>query len=208
MGHNGYQVDLAALDEAAKGVQGAHDALTSVLPGVVSSYEPSGAAGDLLRELHLTADEFGHGNLAQAWQGFLDRRSWDLRTRLTEGQKMVQHLQDSRALYQKIEDGVTGILKNGLEILLGDPNAPDAAQRSWDQISQDIRPDWAKKSFYNGQQFVQSAQTIQGDLGSMGRDLRGTVTDPDGLGALTISGLPDVEQAKQQMHQELQGRDR
>lgn len=55
MGKNGYQVDLAALDETAQGVQAAHDALPSLLPGgmVGGHYATAGAAGDLLDELLL-----------------------------------------------------------------------------------------------------------------------------------------------------------
>lgn len=195
MGHNGYQVDLAALDEAAKGVQAAHDALASLLPGglIGGHYATAGAAGDLLNDLRLSHDELGHAGLADAWKGFLSRRSWDLRTRLKEGEYMVGHLKDSRAGYQKAEDAAKGALE---DVLAGNPNA-DTADESWGQVLQDVRPDWTKASFYNGQQETQAGKALQADGSSIVQDAQ----DPSGL-VPAVSGTTGLLREEQQVEQQ------
>lgn len=198
--YNGYQVDLTALSEAAQGVQAAHDALASMISPVSDRYSTFGSAGEALIYLDLAGDELGHAGLADAWHSFLNRWSWDLRTRLATAEKMVQHLQDSRSIYQKAEDGAVGALKEILEDILGNPDTQNAAQESWSQIGQDIRPDWTRASFWNGQQLNQTVNTYEGDLGSMGRDVQGSVTDPDGLGSTLVPGLSQVEQVDQEFH--------
>lgn len=187
MGQNGYQVDLAALDEAAQGVQAAHDALASLLPGgmVGGHYATGAAAGDLLNELLLGAEDMGHAGLTDAWKGFVQRRGWDLRTRLKEGEHLVSHLKDSRATYQKVEDTVSGFLKGALEDTIAGNAAPDAANRSWGQVVQDIRPEWTRTSFYNGQQAQQTGNALQADGTAIMRDAQNgfvpKVTGTEGL---------------------------
>lgn len=196
MGQNGYQVDLAALDEAAQGVQAAHDALASLLPGgmVGGHYATAGAAGDLLNELLLGEQDLGHAGLADAWKGFVNRRSWDLRTRLTEGEHMVSHLKDSRATYQKVEDAASGFLKGALEDGVAGNSAPDAANKSWGQVLQDIRPEWTKTSFYNGQQAMQTGHALQADGTSIVQDAQ----DPNGL-VPKLTGTEGLLQEEQQL---------
>lgn len=196
MGQNGYHVDLAALDEAAKGVQAAHDALASLLPGglVGGHYATAGAAGDLLNDLRLSEEELGHAGLADGWKGFVSRRSWDLRTRLKEGEHMVSHLQDSRSTYQKVEDTVSGFLKGALEdTMAGNPNS-DAGHESWGQVLQDIRPEWTKGSFYNGQQAMQTDNALQADGSSIAQDAQ----DPNGLFPM-MNGTAETLREEQQL---------
>lgn len=203
MGRNGFRVDLAALDQAAQGVQASCDALGASLGAdITAGYAGDTAADHLHLLLDLASSDLGHADLASAWNHFLDRRGWDVRTRLKEGGEMAGRLKDSRAWYQKAEDGAVGALKEVLEDVAGNPNTTNAGQKSWSQIEQDIRPDWTKASFYNGQQVAQAGSAISGDVGSMGQDVQGALHDPQGLGAVAVPGYAQVQQ---ELHSE-QGR--
>jgi hypothetical protein len=142
MGQNGYQVDLGALDQAAEGVKAATDALTAHIPGGFGQYISTGQASELLAALQLSDRVLGDTTLANDWKGFLQRRGWDLRSRLKEGEQMVNHLQDSRSAYQKAEDDVSGILKEVVGNVAGNPmDTKPASQKSWGEIGQEIFTD-------------------------------------------------------------------
>jgi uncharacterized protein YjbJ (UPF0337 family) len=172
MGQNGYQVDLGALDQAAKGVKSATDALTAQIPGGMGQYTSAGQAGELLNALHLSDGELGDPGLADVWKGFLNRRSWDLRTRLKEGEQMVGHLQDSRTAYQKTEDDVSGILKTVVGNVAGNPmDTKPASQKSWGEIGQEMGSD-------KDPSVGQAVGTVEQNAGSVVNDSSERLRDP------------------------------
>ncbi len=171
MGHEGFQVDLAALGQAEQGVR---DAVTEL--GSMAGWGRSelGAEGDgLVNGIDSAASSVGHDGLATALQTFADKWEWGVRFLVDDGVDTADALRDTRAWYEKVEGDVVSLLKQGAHAAIGNPMEDDSAwaDKSFTDIAGESMPDYSAESWMQShQRTTQQAEGVTGwDLNSDGR---------------------------------------
>ena len=131
---SGYQVDLAALDQAVKGINGTIEVLGGMVWG--GRYSASSAAA--IEELNLDEDDCGDEALSDAMDEFCERWRWGVRHLVQEGQAMGKSLQQAAGTYKGVEDQICDALKKVFDQEFGNPmGSSDPAGKSWDQLTSD-----------------------------------------------------------------------
>jgi hypothetical protein len=165
---DGYTVDPAKLQEAAKGINDTIGALKGL--GIDEEAE----AGRGFGSLSLRGMQVGHQGLQQAFDGFCDRWSWGVRTLVQDGNQFAQRLGLSAGTYNDMEQYGVGVLKDAVNTVAGDPHATSqqVENESLSQIVAAAKPDYSAKSW------EKTGQDAAATWKAEGRDV---MAGPDGL---------------------------
>ncbi|GAA0505811.1 hypothetical protein GCM10011581_32060 [Saccharopolyspora subtropica] len=138
--HNGFHVDLAALEQASKGVNDAIAALEAELPWPARKMANDGYGVDWMT---LSADEAGSPVLAEALKKFCGKWVYGVKYLVEEGDAVASALLDTRTGYQKAEEAAVSAFKKILAAGVDNPTADlDAApQKSFEQYLVDMTPE-------------------------------------------------------------------
>lgn len=158
---DGYTVQPAMLQQAAKGINDTIDALKGV--GITEAADVGRGFGNLA----LRGMQVGHQGLQQAFSGFCDRWSWGVRTLVQDGNQFAQRLGLSAGTYHDMEQYGVGILKDAANTVAGNPRASEqqVESGSFGDILAKDKPDFSDASW---QQTAQHASTT---WTGVGRDL-------------------------------------
>lgn len=138
-GHNGFGVDLHALQAASDGVQAAVDELNT-MSGWGASSMGKGADGDGLMDGILAAlQDIGHDGLQQAVNDFGERWEWGVRMMVDEAESTTDALTDTRSEYQKTEDAVMGFLKDAAQWTVDPMSEGTWSDKSMGEIGQEVK---------------------------------------------------------------------
>ncbi|WP_086660710.1 hypothetical protein [Lentzea kentuckyensis] len=124
----GFGVDLGAMGQAIKGINGTVAALKEIAPDGGHLASTTSTFGMLCPN----EDECGDEVLADALEEFFERWRWGLRHLVKEGTEMVSALTDTKSVYEKAEDKA----KQAFQLLLGNPNShDDPTKQSWEGLA-------------------------------------------------------------------------
>lgn len=134
----GYQVDVAAMEQAVKGING----VISVLGEMMWLGSHHASSGLTIVELNLDEGDCGDEALSDAMSGFCDRWRWGVRHLVQEGQAMAKTLQETAGTYKGVEDQLNDTFKRLVDTLVGNPmGTEDPTKKSWEQMGNDsLRP--------------------------------------------------------------------
>lgn len=120
MSGNGFGVHLHDLHQAEQGVREAVGELNGI-GGAAARASGAGQDGRGLDQLDTDSDTVGHEQLATALADFVDRWQWELKTLVKDGSSAADALGDTRATYEKAEQGALDAVKKVATVLGGDP---------------------------------------------------------------------------------------
>src|ERR1700677_3125957 len=154
---DGFAVDRAALTETAQGI---NDTINALQP---LGIEESAGVGRGFSGLALSGLETGDATLCQAFGAFCDRWSWGVRALVQDGNQFASRLGITAGVYADTEDYLTGVAKDVLDSVAGDPHMSDAqaTAASWSQDAGEVTgasdPDgnmtWAQAGHQAAQQW-------------------------------------------------------
>lgn len=182
---SGYEVSPAALRQTAAGIRAALDELQEL--GVAGTAE----AGRGLSALSIHPTQVGHQPLQSAFDQFLDRWAWGVRTLVQDDNQIAQLLNLNAGLYHDAEQYASGTFKDLTADVLGDPHATanQVEQRSWAQVRADNphtdfqHPDTSASSLAHAAQHIASTwQGVAGDLISPQRQAEQQLATAAGTG--------------------------
>lgn len=180
MSGEGYQVDPAALQQTANGINDTIGALKNV--GIDEAAE----TGRGFSGMSMSGMQVGHQGLQQAFSGFCERWSWGVRTLVQDGTQFAQRLGLNAGTYYQMEQYGVGVLKDAVNAVAGDPHAtnqqvesgsfsdiinkdtPDFSAASWQQTGQNAATTWSGVG----------RDVMEGEMG-----VNKTIADTVGLGS-------------------------
>lgn len=180
---NGYGLDPESLKRTADGINQSIDELKSV-SGVGRANTGNG-----FENLRLTGMQAGHEGLRSAFEEFCSRWSTGVRSMIQDGTEFAQSLHQSAGAYRDLEEYGSGVLKNVLNDLGGNPHndSEKAEKESLGQMRQDMvnntEPDYSAESWHNTEN--QASRTWQ----DTGRDFVDNVGG--GLPKQAVEQQPD-----------------
>jgi hypothetical protein len=123
----GFTVEINALQETARGINGVIGALGQL--GISEEAE----VGRGFTGLSLDALQVGYPGLQSAFEGFLGRWQWGVRTLVQDGNQIAQRLGLAAGMYHDAEQTVIGAAKVMVNAVAGDPHLSDeqVAEGSW-----------------------------------------------------------------------------
>ncbi|RKT84832.1 hypothetical protein SAMN05421805_10122 [Saccharopolyspora antimicrobica] len=138
--HNGFQVDLEALGQAAQGVNDAIAALEAELPWPVKKL---GNDGHGVAMMTLSDSDAGSVLLASALRKFCGKWNYGVKFLVEEGAAAAAALSDTRSGYEKAEQAALDAFKKILGAAADDPMADlnAAPQKSIEQFAVDLTPE-------------------------------------------------------------------
>lgn len=160
----GFGVDLGAMGQAIKGINGTVAALKEIAPDGGHLASTTSTFGILCPN----EDECGDEVLADALEEFFERWRWGLRHLVKEGTEMVAALTDTKSVYERAEDKA----KEAFQLLLGNPNAQgDPTKQSWEELGKPyLQPNTA------GEQWDKATKGVEDAWDSSVRDVLGEET--------------------------------
>lgn len=185
---SGYGLDAESLKRAADGINQSIDELRSV------TSIGRADTGNGFEQLQLTGVQAGNEDLRSAFEEFCTRWSAGVRSMVQDGSAFAQSLHRSAGVYRDLEEYGSGVLKNVLNDLGGNPHSDSSAaeRASWGQLHQgmvnDTKPDHSAESLREagaqasrtwrstGRDFVDNVagglpkQAVQQSLGATGSD--------------------------------------
>ena len=118
-----FAVDLAALDLAAKGIEGA---LTVLREEGIHGEEDSGQP---IQDWTLSPGDMGHEGAADALEELLLRARYETRRLFAGTNDLVDRLKDTRTTYQKVDEEVRSAFAGVMNTVFGAPPAPQQGGR-------------------------------------------------------------------------------
>ncbi|MEU1671695.1 hypothetical protein ABZ752_06660 [Streptomyces roseifaciens] len=146
---DGLAADSAALDNIAKGINGAIGELKSIgSPG-------DAAVGRGFDELALSGVELGHEGLAAAFKTFCSRWDWGVRALVHDGSQFAQRVGLAAGYYHEQDAYIRDTFKVGVNAVMGNPHLmeEDVEKKSMSEILADnpvndfSHPDYSAESF-------------------------------------------------------------
>ncbi|WP_306359084.1 hypothetical protein [Nocardia sp. CC227C] len=188
------QVDPAALEQTAKGINGMIDALAEV------GIKETASSGRGLALLTLSALEAGKQSVQSEFESYTERWSWGVRALVQAGNQIAQALGLSAGRYQAMEDKASTMFKVLWTSMAGNPHLTQdqIAARDWGETLADnsfnhIRnPDYSRESFDRAALAAQMNWEIVQAVGPQAAANLGVLTNPAsiGTGGATPDGLP------------------
>jgi hypothetical protein len=154
---DGFSVDRGALRETAQGIDNTIGALKGL------GFDEEADVGRNFSVLELSGLQAGDSGVQQAFGSFCDRWSWGVRSLVQDGNQFASRLGITAGVYADTEDYLTGVAKDVLDSVAGDPHMSDAqaAAASWSQDAGEVTgasdPDgnmtWAQAGHQAAQQW-------------------------------------------------------
>lgn len=150
----GYEVSPSALQETAKGIDDTIGHLKDL------GIEGTADAGRGFSQMSLRGMQVGHQGLEGAFNDFLDRWSWGVRTLVQDGNQIAIQLHLNAGAYYDAEQYASGTFKDLTSDVMGDPHKSDEQieQESWAQVGADnpindiAHPDFSASSYARANQ--------------------------------------------------------
>jgi hypothetical protein len=126
---DGFSVDRGALRETAQGIDNTIGALKDL------GFDEEADVGRNFSELELSGLQAGDSGVQQAFGDFCARWSWGVRSLVQDGNQFASRLGITAGVYADTENYLTGVAKDVLDSIAGDPHMTDAqaAAASWSQ---------------------------------------------------------------------------
>jgi hypothetical protein len=161
----GFRVEIDALRETARGINGVIDALGQL--GISEEAE----VGRGFTGLSLDSLQVGYPGLQSAFAAFLGRWQWGVRTLVQDGNQIALRLGLAAGAYHDAEQTVIGAAKVVVNAVVGDPHLSDqqVAQGSW-AYAEGRTPSQASDTF-SGKAWEQAGDQIGQTWKAEGEDV-------------------------------------